>query len=795
MSTVSPARLNETAPTSRRPSCAPRNVSPLGAQLLGRLAAAAARRADQLGLDGVARALERHHRSSVASSPRSSWRTITAAPAPSGPRRRPPPGVDLRAGVPQTARPRSSAASGSRTPPPARARGARAAACRRTRAAAWPRAWSRRPRTEVQLAGLQVVVAGAPSAVSRSKRRGAAEAGQRSRSNTRAKRRSGVQPPRPRTRPPASRRAPPRRGRPRRCGGARRAGRPGRRPPRRAGGARRLLELGRVGAGEREQEREPARLLGVGLGGDLGVRARRLEPLGRGGQRGGEPLGVGRRAQAGRERVAVAVVGARATRRVTTPEPRPRRRASRRCARARARAGARQARGALARARPPARGCRSGTWRSGGCGGRRAITASMVVAERSRRAPRDGAASPSRGACAPPPPGRREARSAGDRPQHLAHLQRRRTPRRRSGARRRRTAGTVPCRSAPSRKRSGRNAVGSGPGLGRRWCEVDAGRDVHARRQHWPPTSNGTATCGGGDREHGPHAQHLLDDGVEVGLVARAHARRARGWRASRSSAHASEPCRRLVARRQQRDELVAQLARSAAVPPRRAHLQQRQAPRRRSPLDHAREQRVDLRDRAQEGVPRAARRALEHDIATSRGSDAVMSSARRIAARSSGARRAEHHAQDHVERQRLHPRQRRAASPPASGRDLGARLAAIAPASPASASPWNGGQQLAALAQVLGPVVSRIEVGPANGSSTVELARRGGPRVGGEDPPDRLGVGHEHHRAVRPRADRERSPWRACASGAGTPSAGRSTRPSAARRARADRAAASCRP
>ena len=71
----------------------------------------------------------------------------------------------------------------------------------------------------------------------------------------------------------------------------------------------RLVQLVRAGRHEREQEREPERLVLHRLLGDRGVRAGELEPGVGPGERGGEALGVGGRAQAGDERVAVAVVG------------------------------------------------------------------------------------------------------------------------------------------------------------------------------------------------------------------------------------------------------------------------------------------------------------------------------------------------------------------------------------------------------------------------------------------------------------------------------------------------------
>ena len=69
------------------------------------------------------------------------------------------------------------------------------------------------------------------------------------------------------------------------------------------------MQLVRAGRHEREQEREPERLVLHRLLGDRGVRAGELEAGVGPRERGGEALGVGGRAQAGDERVAVAVVG------------------------------------------------------------------------------------------------------------------------------------------------------------------------------------------------------------------------------------------------------------------------------------------------------------------------------------------------------------------------------------------------------------------------------------------------------------------------------------------------------
>ena len=73
--------------------------------------------------------------------------------------------------------------------------------------------------------------------------------------------------------------------------------------------------------------------------------------------------------------------------------------------------------------------------------------------------------------------------------------------------------------------------------------------------------------------------------------------------------------------------------------------------------------------------------------------------------------------------------------------------------------SPWNGGSTSRRWRRCASPLVSRIELGPTNGSSTVELAPpRSALRRRRVDALDRLGIGDQHHRRVRPqRAQRER--------------------------------------
>ena len=222
------------------------------------------------------------------------------------PRPVPPSGRRARPGVPQTARPRSKRGDRQR----GRLREVAGAALEQHPVAgderrAWPRGSWRRPRRSA---------AGRPRAGRCRRRRGRSagrsawrgvKPGSASRSKTRPKRRSGVQissPVNAASCEPARR---PRRGRPRRswpCAGCR----PSRGVvPRRARLVDHVVELGR----EREQERQPRRVLDVGRLVDRGERAGRLEAGVRGGDGDRQPLGVGRRPQARHERVAIAVVG------------------------------------------------------------------------------------------------------------------------------------------------------------------------------------------------------------------------------------------------------------------------------------------------------------------------------------------------------------------------------------------------------------------------------------------------------------------------------------------------------
>ena len=258
----------------------------------------------------------------------------------------------------------------------------------------------------------------------------------------------------------------------------------------------------------------------------------------------------------------------------------------------------------------------------------------------------------------------------------------------------------------------------------------------------------------GGDRQHRPHAQHLLDDGVEVGLVAVADPRLRLRVAREPLERPRERAGRRLVAGREHGHDLVAQLlagdpglarARASSEPsacPPRSISRASSA----STSRHGRQERVPGRAAVQRhrDQPRQRRRHVER--AADRG------------AQLRPLDRAEHDAQDHVERERLHPRQRaQLAGRPA--RDLGARHRrdGLAPAGERLAV--EGGQQLAPPAQVLGAVREqdrrrageRLQHGRAG--AAVQHAV-----VGGEDPPDLGRVGDQHHRRVRPRhADGER--------------------------------------
>ena len=136
------------------------------------------------------------------------------------------------------------------------------------------------PAAELQLVGASSYRPAAPSAVSRSKRAARAKPGSASRSNTRAKRRAGVHSSSPRN---AASCEPARSAQARYAATvrARSPGRSGTSPAAHDGRASRIAACSSARAGEREQEREPRRLLEVGLGGHLRVRPGRLEPRGR----------------------------------------------------------------------------------------------------------------------------------------------------------------------------------------------------------------------------------------------------------------------------------------------------------------------------------------------------------------------------------------------------------------------------------------------------------------------------------------------------------------------------------
>ena len=213
----------------------------------------------------------------------------------------------------------------------------------------------------------------------------------------------------------------------------------------------------------------------------------------------------------------------------------------------------------------------------------------------------------------------------------------------------------------------------------------------------------------------------------------------------------------RLVAGGEQRHDLVAQLVLGRAGGD---QLVEHRGPAAgRAGADRGAQQRVDARDRGEERAPRrrAARRERERDQPRERRRH-VERAADRLRAAAGRARRA-----------------RRAGSRPASAPASAAACAAAArgpsarPRPPPSAAtvarcssirlPWNGGSTSLRWRRCCAPLVSRIELGPANGSSTVELAPpRSASGRRGVDALDRLGVGDEHHRRVGPqRPQRER--------------------------------------
>ena len=159
--------------------------------------------------------------------------------------------------------------------------------------------------------------------------------------------------------------------------------------------------------------------------------------------------------------------------------------------------------------------------------------------------------------------------------------------------------------------------------------------------------------------------------------------------------------------------------------------------------------------------APHGPRSSRTSDIATSareRGGH-VERAADRVAQRGVLAG-AEHDAQDHVERQRLHARHACAVGAP--GRQPSSSACASSAIVSAPARERVAVERRAAAAGAgagaRGRAARGSSVGPANGSSTVELEPPCSVPIRGEDAPDRLRVGHEHHRRVRPRdADRER--------------------------------------
>ena len=182
-------------------------------------------------------------------------------------------------------------------------------------------------------------------------------------------------PARPGTPRPASRSARPRPGRPARCAGRRRGSRAARRSAQlgRAGDDRRV-QLVRVGSASASRNASQIASSTSGSVGDRGVRAGRLEPRVGPRERGGEALGVGGGAQA-RARAGCDSRRRRRARRacVTTPGER-RVLGAPGAARARPRGAPREPLHVVLGAELAA--SRSGSSRSGGCGGRRAARGS-----------------------------------------------------------------------------------------------------------------------------------------------------------------------------------------------------------------------------------------------------------------------------------------------------------------------------------------------------------------------------------------------------------------------------------
>ena len=179
--------------------------------------------------------------------------------------------------------------------------------------------------------------------------------------------------------------------------------------------------------------------------------------------------------------------------------------------------------------------------------------------------------------------GQREARR--DRREDLAHLERRER-----GA-------EAAARAAAERdervrlRRAVEEALGPErrrvlPQVGAAVRQVDARRDMDARRERPAADLERLQRLAADDRQHGPHAQDLLDHGLQVRVVARAHAREDVGVAGQPLERPAERARGRLVAGGQQRDELVADLARAwAASRPRGAPRAARRAPTRRRPV------------------------------------------------------------------------------------------------------------------------------------------------------------------------------------------------------------------
>ena len=184
----------------------------------------------------------------------------------------------------------------------------------------------------------------------------------------------------------------------------------------------------------------------------------------------------------------------------------------------------------------------------------------------------------------------------------------------------------------------------------------------------WPPTSNGATTRRAAIESTGRTRSTSLTTASRVGVVAVAHAGLRLGMVGEALERPGERAGRRLVPGGEHGHDLVAQLLAGDARGP--EHGEQR-ALGVAAAVELAREQGVDVGDGAQERAPRAAAVQRHRDEPRQRGGHVERAADRCAQLRPLD--RAEHDAQDHVERERLHPRQRaQLAGGPARG--LGGR-------------------------------------------------------------------------------------------------------------------------